>query len=311
MNILNKKRGIKLVAQVLVVISILGMGSMYNLVFVGPIRVNAVTTSTITINKLTYAYSGTTASLTDSTANGNIIIPSTITVNGKKYTVTSIGDWAFNNGYAHQVTSVTIPSTVISIGNYAFDNTQITSLIIPNSVKTIGDNCFYNCSKLASVVIPNSVTSIGNSAFTNCSNLTSVTIPSSVTSISPDTFYQCINLRSVTIPSGVTSIGECAFSKCANLTSVTIPSSVKSIGDYAFWNCTGLKSVYFKEQNIQSIYNEQSAEAFSGCSNVTTFGVGNIIYILNNSKLTATTSAKTTNTLIQFDDKFYNVVVSK
>ena len=75
---------------------------------------------------------------------------------------TSIGSYAF--GYNDQLTSVTIPNSVTSIGSGAFYDTKLTSVTIPNSVTSIGQGAFQN-NRLTSVTIPNSVTSIGNSAF--------------------------------------------------------------------------------------------------------------------------------------------------
>ena len=92
--------------------------------------------------------------------SGEVVIPSSITVEGKEYTVTSIRNSAFYE--CSSLTSVTIPNSVTSIGNYAF----------------------YNCSRLTSVTIPNSVTSIGEWAFRDCRGLKSVTIGNSVTSLS-------------------------------------------------------------------------------------------------------------------------------
>ena len=77
--------------------------------------------------------------------------------------------------------SVTIPSSVETIGQWSFGNcTSLTSVTIPNSVTTIETYAFYNCSGLTSVTIGNSVTSIGSSTFYNCTGLTSVIIPSSI-----------------------------------------------------------------------------------------------------------------------------------
>ena len=74
-------------------------------------------------------------------------------------------------------TSVTIPNSVTSIGNWAFSGCRgLTSVTIPNSVTSIGESAFFGCRGLTSVTIPNSVTSIGWSAFSCCSGLTSVTI---------------------------------------------------------------------------------------------------------------------------------------
>lgn len=306
MKFLKKKNKSKLIAKTLVAVSLLGMSIGYNFIFTEPIKVNAATTSTITINNLTYTYSGTTATLTKVTQNGPVTIPSIITVDGSKYTVTSIGEMAF--AYATNTTSITIPNTVTTLGEYAFENTFITSITIPSSVKSIGEYCFMNCKSLKSITIPSSVESIGAACFVNCTNLQSVTLPNSITSIGNITFSGCTSLKSITIPNSVTSIGQGAFDKCTGLGSITIPSSVTSIEDYAFRNCTGLKSVYFKD-NASYKY---SNIAFPGCTNVTTLGIGNILYTLNNSNLTATTSSNISDIpyTIDFANNIYSVVIS-
>ena len=87
-----------------------------------------------------------------------------------------------------------IENSVTSIGYLTFYGcsiTSITSITIPNSVTSIGDRAFENCTSLTSITIPNSVTSIGDWAFKNCSSLTSITIPNSVTFIGYRAFYGC------------------------------------------------------------------------------------------------------------------------
>ena len=133
----------------------------------------------------------------------------------------------------------TIPNSVITIGNSAFQNTGLTSVVIPNSVITIGNSAFQNTG-LTSVIIPNSVTSIGNSAFQN-TGLTSVVIPNSVTTIGNSAF-QNTGLISVVIPNSVITIGNSAF-QGADLASVTIPNSVTTIGASAFLGNTNLRKV--------------------------------------------------------------------
>ena len=100
--------------------------------------------------------------------SGDVVIPSSITVEGQEYPVAIIGKSAFS------------------------DCSSLTSITIPNSVTSIRERAFESCSSLTSVTIPNSVTSIGEYAFYKCSGLTSVTIPNSVTSIGNDVFYGCI-----------------------------------------------------------------------------------------------------------------------
>ena len=166
------------------------------------------------------------------------------------------------------LTSLTIPSSVTSIGSVAFAYSGLTSLTIPSGVTSIGESTFYGCSGLINLTIPSSVTSIGNQAFSGCSGLTSLTIPSGVTSIGRSAFSGCSGLTSLTIPSSVTSIGFAAFYDCSSLTSLTIPSSVTSIGRSAFSGCSGLTSL-----TIPSGVTSIGEAAFSGCCGLTSLTI--------------------------------------
>jgi hypothetical protein len=179
--------------------------------------------------------------------------------------------------YRSSITTVVIENGVTHIGGGAFMSYEnLTSVTIPGSVKTIGMYAFSYCG-LTSVTIHGKVTTIGAHAFASCYGLTSITvetgnvyyystdgvlfamdgnkllqypggkagthyaIPANVTTIGVAAFSYC-SLTSVTIPASVTTIGENAFGLCS-LTSVTIPASVTTIGEGAFTGCNKLTDV--------------------------------------------------------------------
>ncbi len=151
-------------------------------------------------------------------------------------------------------TSINIKDGTKGIAGDCFNGyTDLTSITIPNSVIEIGSWAFANCSGLTNVTIPNSVTSIGSWTFYKCSGLTNVAIPNSVTSIGSNAFRLCSSLTSVTIGNSVTSIGSNAFEDCKYLTSITIGNSVTSIDACAFYGCYALKDIYSHIKNPKKV----------------------------------------------------------
>jgi hypothetical protein len=129
-------------------------------------------------------------------------------------------------------TQVTIPSSVVSIGNGAFSHSypynasKLTKIEVDagNPAYSSVDGVLFNkdttillqypVGKQGEYSIPPGVVSIGDRAFTGCGGLTSVTIPDGFTSIWDYAFAYCSGLKSVTIPNSVTSVGDWAFSNC-------------------------------------------------------------------------------------------------
>ena len=199
--------------------------------------------------------------------------------------VKAIAGYACSNCDA--LTNITIPNSVINIGEYAFvwcsaletvifeENSQLenigerafegcdalTSITIPKSVISIGEYAFNNLDALETVTFEENsqLTSIGSAAFWNCTLLTNIALPSSVMSIGSSVFSDCSSLTSITIPSSVTSIGSSAFSGCSSLTSITIPSSVTSIGSSAFYNCSALETITFEDTGSVWVLSDSSS----------------------------------------------------
>jgi hypothetical protein len=264
--------------------------------------------------ELAVSYQGSSYNEFSDEYSGNVVIPKTVTYNGKTYNVTSIGEYAFFD--CSNLTSITIPNSVTSIGQCAFSRSGLTSVEIPNSVTNISGYAFQSCSSLTSITIGNSVTNIGAQAFNACPVLSSVhisdlaawcnisfvdanaanplyyaqhlylngeevkdlVIPNSVTSIGKYAFQGCSGLTSVTIPNSVTSINQSAFASCSSLTSVTIPNSVTNIYTSAFRNCSGLTSVTIPN-SVTSI----GSSVFYNCSSLTSVTIPNSVTSIGGS----------------------------
>ena len=196
---------------------------------------------------------------------------------GVSYTLKQADDGSFYysvTGHSDEMdTEIIIPNDldgcpVKTIEENAFSFcTDLTSVTIPNSITSIGRGAFYGCG-LASVTIPNSVTSIGDGAFCNCRDLTSVKIGNGIASIGNRLFSGCENLTSVKMGKNVSSIGKYAFNGCSSLASITLPDVLESIEDGAFMDCSALTSA-----NVPGSVQTIGQEAFRGCGNLATVGL--------------------------------------
>lgn len=118
------------------------------------------------------------------------------------------------------------------------DEDPIQSVEIPTTVDSVGQYAFINCRQLTSVSIPSNVKTIGNEAFARCVNLSSVTIAegsgeNGLQELKFKAFNQCA-FTTIVLPNTLTTIGDNAFDNCDNLVSVVIPSSVTKMGKEVF-----------------------------------------------------------------------------
>lgn len=233
-----------------------------------------------------------------SSISGELIIPSTVTHGENTYTVTGLGERTFSG--CSGVTSVSIPSSMITIGWDSFKGTafyndpsnwvdgvlyidnclieaklgQKESYEIVDGTRVIAEYAIMDCSSLTSVTIPSSVISIGAQVFSKCTSLSSVNIPSSVKYIGENPFDRTalyndpsnwvdnvlyvdnclINAKpelgeNYKIVEGTRVIADRAFLGYFSTTSLTIPSSVVNIGTRAFSSLYELTDIQVESGN--------------------------------------------------------------
>lgn len=232
-------------------------------------------------------------------------------------------------GYRGSDSDVVIPNSidgfvVTAISMYAFSGrSDLASITIPSTIQSIGEDAFLECDGLKKVYVSSiedwckidfpyseaNPLSIGADLYVDNKLVTDVTIPDGVKSIGKYAFYGYSSLKSISFPSSIRSIGESAFDDCPNLdevyatniedwckikfgdmlsnpifyarkiyidgelaTDITIPKGITKICDYAFENCETITNVVIPNSVI-SIGNS----AFSGCSNLKNISIPNSV----------------------------------
>lgn len=176
----------------------------------------------------------TVANYDNSTQDGVIDIPDTVTSGGQTYTVTAIGDTAFKSlSTLKNVSSVFIPATVTSIGDFAFRCCKFLATVTfaeGSQLKSIGGSAFYGTEPahpiFKEIKIPDSVETIGTNAFYNCQDLESITLPASLKTIESSAFSSCCNLSKIKLPVSLTTIENSVFDGCRSLETVFYDGSL-------------------------------------------------------------------------------------
>ena len=254
------------------------------------------------------AFNGCTSLEIEDLSLPNLTEIQTFAFNGVRITkisnlgkLTSLRDISWNEnifGNKTTLTSVNLPSTLTSVGNYVFNGYTNAEINCNNaSITSLGSNAFYRAKKISNLNIPKitkieyyalfnigsfddnfslnapNLTSIGTAAFSH-SGIKKVENLGTITSLpngqwdstlqdNVGVFAKCKNLESCILPETLETIGSYAFIGCSALLGINLPSSLKTIGDAAFSDCTAFTSIDFPS-SITAI----GSNAFKGCTSL-------------------------------------------
>ena len=186
------------------------------------------------------------------------------------------------------MTEITIPSSVKSIGEYAFSvevsqqgtvgvpnvykyesNLQNVTFEEPSSLETIGTKAFQGQKNLHSLELPSGITTINDHAFEDAVSLQTLSIPSNVISIEEGAFSRAESLTTINFSEGLETIGKKAFAYTYSLENLFIPNSVTTIGEGSFVNATSLTNLVLG-QGLTTIGNE----AFNNTPSLSSLTIG-------------------------------------
>lgn len=238
-----------------------------------------------------------------------------------------ISDWygiTFANGFSNplanahslfvggqKITDLVIPEGMTVLSDNMFAGCDITSVTFPSTLTTIGQLCFYECKSLTDVTLPPSVEFLRTSAFDSCTALKSFTGGASLKTLQSFVFNGCEALETVSFEPALDYIGADSFKGCTSLKRVEIkdvaawagisfmlgdsnpltlagmlyvdgepaddivlPADVTQVSDAAFRGCTSLKSVAFEGKGITVC-----DMAFENCTQLSSIDLADVISI--------------------------------
>ena len=154
-------------------------------------------------------------------------------------TIKTIGIFAF---FDSSVDDMNFPEGLDSIGYLSMHGTRLTEVVLPKTIRTIGYKTFASNFKLKKVVLPEGLTEIPDKLFSECIELEKIVIPESVIKINTEAFSACLKLKT-NLPPKLKWIGSDAFSS-SGLDSIVFPATMEYIGKEAFQDLTKLKKIY-------------------------------------------------------------------
>lgn len=268
--------------------------------------------NTIKIVYTENAFEGCTSLQAVNVYNAGAAVPLYSSANGVLYLTSEVAEEGKTLVFAPAALTgnYVVPGDVKAIGRKAFAGSKLTSVTIPSSVSSIGIYAFQDCANLSEVNFDldfdaetDTELKIEESAFAGCKKLTSLTLPARLKTFDPaivgdstmfenlyvaddheiyssvngllcnkagDTIIYCPTARrgALRIPTGIRAIGKEAFKNCTNIRTLVIPSFVKTIGESAFAGCTRLVTVTFAGGNSLGDELTIGTSAFEGCVNL-------------------------------------------
>jgi len=199
---------------------------------------------------------------------------------------------------------VVVPSTINTLGNYAFaENGNLQEVDLSSTALTaIPTSCFQNSYHLKKIKLPSTVIAIANGAFYGCYELDNITLPSTVTSLGNTCFY-ATSIKKLTIPSLVTDVGDYMLEN-SNVEEVTFLPTNLTLGYDMFKDCHKLNKV-----TLPSALTEISESCFENCYNLSDINLPNTIELIGQNAFAFTNLSEITlgNNLTEIGDRaFYN-----
>ncbi len=187
--------------------------------------------------------------------------------------VKEICDYAFVQS---NMSGITFPNSLETIGVYTFSlcYNLTSSMTIPSSVTSIGKDAFDQLRYLPTIIFQANVETILQGTFGNCNYLTSLTLNEGVTKIEKEAFFNCRSMESITLPASLTTIEADAFSGCRSLTTVNYCGTeaqreAMTIGDETIVG-TNVTWVYNYDPNGPTYYGSNAPGS--------TLSVGDIVF---------------------------------
>ena len=182
--------------------------------------------------------------------------------------------------YGAAITSLSLPETVETIGDYAFYNCSLLqgSLVIPDATRSIGEYCFSRSTFDGTLMLGKGLETIGRRAFSNCLKFTGdLIVPDSVTTLGEYAFYNAGFTGNLVVGNGVTEIPDSCFAHCKLARTLQLGENIVTIVEYAFFDCEKLSGNLVIPDSVQII----GRYAFSACRGVELLSLGRSLKTIN------------------------------